>query len=126
MVIECINMRKITAVGVVIILLGGLIMPVGGKPIQFMLCLDGPEEYISNVEVFLEGEYIGRTDEEGCVNCIANTRDNSHSVGVNFTFKKEGYRNQSGGMMVYDEWAVRTLIVSPLEVPQEKIGRAHV
>lgn len=110
--------RKICTVLLVAFLLGGIILPSPsiGKPIQFTLCLEGEEEVIKDVEVYLEGDLVGKTDKNGCINCSGNTQDTSHSACINFTLKKEGYRDQSGGMMVLDDQALKILIYMPSEI----------
>jgi len=103
-------MKKSIALLLLIVFVG-VIMSVSSKPIQFTLCLDGPAG--AHVDVFVEGYYFGRTDETGCIECMALSRGDSHSAGINYTLKKVGYQDQRWSVMVFDDQPLRTINYQP-------------
>lgn len=91
-------MKEIIVVGVCLLLIGGLIMPAQAN--NFSLQLREDEEYcpeggcISDVEVFLEGTFIGKTNETGFFTYEISPSKERIFIERDITLKKEGFREE--------------------------------
>jgi len=99
-------MKGIVVILVCLLLVGGLMMPVEAKTIKFSIQLEPEEETsnITNVSVYLEGNLIGVTDNNGLIRHEFEINDTKDKMAIKQTFslKKEGFRSVNGTLFIDD------------------------
>jgi len=119
-------MKRIIVIGICLLLL----IPLGVATVvlpevdyNFTIKLERKENG-ANVSAYFEGEYIGKTDENGVF--VYNTEHLELHKRYNLTFKKEGFRdcdviiykcNQGGLNVGYSMWKIRPTPTPPTPTP---------
>jgi len=86
--------RIVVAIGICLLLLGGVIMPIQGKTIEFTIQMRYIE-HGANVSIFMDDDYIGQTDENGQLRCTTETKGDMRGISHTFLLQKEGYMDES-------------------------------